>query len=176
MGLVIDCENHLILATHRGLGPKPDVNQLRPLLEGFCINAVPRCLLADAGYDSESNHELLREELGIDSVIPPKHGRPTRKLPLGKWRCLMAIDFQQEIYGQRWQIETVMFMIKQHQGETLTAHHYQTRRREMGLMAITHNIMIVTLEQGFYRAGRESLFARRLTYNNDSRPYIFLYL
>lgn len=33
-----------------------------------------------------------------------------------------------------------------------TARAYQTRRREMGLMATTHNIMIVLLAELFYRA------------------------
>lgn len=71
-------------------------------------NAVPTRLIADAGYDSEKNHELLREYLGIDSLIPPGVGRPTEKLPAGKWRCLMATAFDDEAYGQRWQAETVI--------------------------------------------------------------------
>ena len=56
------------------------------------------------------------------------------------------------MYGQRWQVETVMFMLKQHQGAALTARRYHVRRREMGLMAITHNIMIVRSAELFYKA------------------------
>lgn len=145
LGLATDCENHLILATHCGRGPRPDVDQLLPLMEGFCGNALPEQILADAGYDSEANHELLREYLEVESVIPPAVGRPTQKLPAGKWRWLMATSFDEEAYGQRWQAETVMFMLKQHQGEALAARKYQTRRREMGLMCVTHNIMVLYL-------------------------------
>ncbi|MBI1370669.1 MAG: transposase [Planctomycetes bacterium] len=65
------------------------------------------------------------------------------KLPAGKWRWLMATDFDDETYGQRWQVETVMFMLKRHLGAALTARKYQTRRREMNLRAITHNLMIL---------------------------------
>src|SRR5690606_20005564 len=157
MGLLVDCDTHLILSTHRGLGPRPDTDQLRPLLKRCSESARPRTLLADAGYDSESNHKLLREELGIESIIPAKIGRPSASLPTGAWRALMATEFDDEIYGQRWQSETVMYMIKQHQGESLTAHRYQSRRREMGLMAVTHNVMIVSPDKRFYNAGQVRL-------------------
>ncbi len=72
--------------------------------------------------------------------------------PTDRWRSLMATEFDEETYGQRWQVETVMFMLKQHQGAALTAHTYHTRRREMGLMAVTHNILILRLIKLFYRA------------------------
>lgn len=142
LGVIIDCHNHLILASHRGMGPMPDVNQLTPLLTTFCGNVIPANMLLDAGYDSESNHERLREQLDIVSWIPPTRGRPTQALPTGKWRWFMATAFDEEIYGQRWQVETVMSMLKRHLGQALTARKYQTRRREMGLMCIVHNIMI----------------------------------
>ena len=65
----------------------------------------------------------------------------------------MATDFDDEAYAQRWQVETVMFMLKSRQGEALTARTYQGRRREMGLMAVAHNIMVIALIWLFYRAG-----------------------
>jgi len=43
-----------------------------------------RVPFSGAGYDSEPNHELLREILGIESIIPAAIGRPTEKLPTGK--------------------------------------------------------------------------------------------
>ena len=159
LAIIVDCDTHLILATHCRLGPRPDVDQLKPLLRGMCSNAVPAVLAADGGYDSQFNHRLLREEYDIESLIPAVHGRPTDKLPADPWRYLMATEFDEETYGQRWQVETVMFMIKQHQGAALTARTYQTRRREMGLMAITHNIMIVVLEELFYKASLSPLIS-----------------
>ena len=47
-------------------------------------------------------------------------------------------------------------MLKHHQGAALTAHSDHTRRREMGLMAVTHNILILRPIKLFYKAGRES--------------------
>jgi hypothetical protein len=37
-----------------------------------------KCLLADAGYDSESNHRYAREVCHIKTIIPAKHGRLRR--------------------------------------------------------------------------------------------------
>ena len=160
LSVVCDCATHLILATKAGKGPRPDVDELPALLGGFCGNAVPKRLLADAGFDSEANHVLLREHLGVESVIPAAIGRPTQRLPTGRWRCLMATDFDEEAYGQRWQVETVAFMLKRHQGAALTARKPDSRDRELGLIAVTHNIMIVHEPQGFLQ-GRSDMKQER---------------
>lgn len=146
LGVVVDCDNHLILSTKRGVGPRPDVDELEPLLRQMAGNVWFDKLLLDAGFDSEHNHVLLRDERGVESVIPAHVGRPTDKPPAGKWRRLMATNFDAEDYGQRWQSETVMFMIKARQGASLTARRDATRDHEMGLMAVTHNLMIVMRE------------------------------
>lgn len=142
LGLIADCDTHLILATYRGVGPRPDVDQLYDTLEGMCLNAIPKKLLADAGYDSEHNHEQLREYLAVDSLIPAKAGRPTNRLPAGKFRRQMATDFDHDTYGQRWQVETVMFMLKARLGDAVKARSEAAWRDELALKAITHNIMI----------------------------------
>ena len=152
LGIVVDCKNHIILSHVRGQGPRPDVDQLLPLMENMTGQVVPDQLLLDAGYNSEQNHEMLREYLGIESVIPAKIGRPTNKLPKGKWRRLMATNFDDESYGQRWQVETVMHMLKSRLGDALTARTYRARNREMGLMSLAHNCMIVRRIRGFLQS------------------------
>jgi Transposase DDE domain len=156
LGVVIDCANHLILCALRGLGPAPDAGDLRPMLTQMPGNILFDQMLLDAGYDSEANHMLLREGLGIESVIPAKAGHPTDQLPRGKWRWLMATHFNTEDYGQRWQVETVMRMIKARQGESMTARSDATRRDELGLMAVTHNVMIILC--AWARAFLQSMF------------------
>ena len=152
MNLAVDLRGHLILATLRSLGPKPDVDELEPLMNNLCGNVLFDRSLADAGFDSEKNHELMRETFGIPTLIPATAGRPTESLPTGKWRWLMATDFDDETYGQRWQIETVMFMLKSRQGAELTARSDTTRHHEMGLIAVAHNLLIVLTIKLFYRA------------------------
>ncbi len=54
----------------------------------------------------------------------------------------------------------VPFLLKHHRGAALTAHTYHTRRREMGFMAVTHNIMILRPIKLFLQGTPDPFFAR----------------
>jgi len=103
--------------------------------------------LADAGYDSEDNHCLARDELGIRSLIPATCGRPGANGPTGHYRRLMGRRFkrgpEKKFYGQRWQAETVNSMIKRNLGSACRARTPTGRKKDMLLRAITHNVMIL---------------------------------
>jgi len=111
-------------------------------------------MTADAGYDSEPNHSFARDEHGIRTIIPAKHGRPTEKPAKGHYRRLMQVRFDSEAYHDRSQVETVMSMIKRRQGSFVRARKYHSQRRDLRLMVLTHNIMILIAIEVFYRAGR----------------------
>ena len=158
LAVVCDCKNHLILSAITARGPSPDVNQfcktLKPAADQFRIQH----LLADAGYDSEANHQYARDVHHIKTTIPAKHGRPTHKLPKTKYRREMRTDFDDENYGQRWQVETVFSMIKRNFGSALRARKYWSQCREMMLMVLTHNLAVILLaNELFYRAGQTPL-------------------
>jgi hypothetical protein len=143
LGIVCDVATHLILAIHLARGPTPDISQLKgPIWKAWNVAPIGT-LLADAGYDSESNHHYCRDVLDITTIIPPLHGRPTDKPAKGMYRRLMQTRFNQKQYGQRWQAETVMSMIKRRQGDATSGRSHHSRRRDMMLMAITHNVMIL---------------------------------
>lgn len=55
-------------------------------------------------------------------------------------------------YGQRWQVETVISMLKRRLGECVNARSERRQRRAMLLKAITHNILILFDNEFFYRA------------------------
>jgi hypothetical protein len=86
VGLVVDCTSHLVLASVPMWGPSPDVEHWKKALRETLKNIRPKVLLADAGYDSEESHRFAREEHGIRTIIPNRVGRPTKKLPRGKYR------------------------------------------------------------------------------------------
>jgi len=113
-------------------------------------------LLADAGYDAEWVHRLAREEYGICALIPPTIGRPTAKPPSTPFRRRMRAYFrrppERRRYGQRWQVETVISMLKRRLCETLNARSYHRQNRALRLKVITHNLMIVLYIWLFYRA------------------------
>jgi transposase len=143
IGIVVDCANHLILAAVPGLGPGPDILHLvRAVGEAHHRRRIAT-LLGDAGYDAEWVHEFLREWLSIRSVIPPRAGRPTTKLPTAPWRLLMAKYFDKTTYGQRWQSETVFSMMKRRLSPILGACSYRRQVRALMLKAISHNILII---------------------------------
>lgn len=160
LALVVDCDSHLILSCVAGRGPGPDFLHLEQAVEEACARRRIKTLLADAGYDAEWVHEFLREGMAIRSVIPPKIGRPTTKLPSTRWRRLMKRCFDKPTYGQRWQCETVFSMIKRRLGSALGARSYWRQVRALTLKAITHNILIVLRAiEVFYRAGTTPFFS-----------------
>ena len=108
------------------------VAQARPLLP------IQR-LLADADYDSEAHHRWLREDCGIDSIIPAtkgRHGRPTQQ----PYRRRMQRYFPRRQYGQRWMVETVFSVVKRKFGEALTTRHYWQQVKQAFLRGITYNL------------------------------------
>jgi hypothetical protein len=152
LGLVCDTGCHFILALHAGRGPRPDVDEFRPLVDNARRRLHLARMVADAGYDSEPNHRFAREACGIRTVIPPKHGRPTTKPATGYYRRLMQVRFDRGTYRNRVQVETVMSMIKRRQGSHAPARHYYSQCRDLYLMALTHNVMILLVVRVFYRA------------------------
>ena len=159
LALTCDCSNHLVLSAVTVRGPGVDINQFERIVTPAAEKYNIYHILADAGYDSESNHRYAREQLNIKTTIPPKHGRPTlSSKPLkGKYRELMRTKFDKKTYGQRWQVETVMSMIKRNQGDCLRSKSYWSQNREMMLKVLTHNIgIILFVKELFYRASQSS--------------------
>jgi hypothetical protein len=147
MAVLADTDNHLILAIAEDRGPGRDATHFEKLLLRIPKSITVKALVADAGYDSEKSHELARETYGINSIISPKSGRKsiTNKLPKGKYRRQMKTRFDKKRYGQRWQVETVYSMIKRNLTDCLNSKSYWAQYREMLLLAITHNLLIVLL-------------------------------
>lgn len=143
VGIVVDCATHLVLAGIPSWGPSPDILHWKTAIQEAQKHAPLSLLTADAGYDSEEAHRYAREERGIRSIIPNRAGRPTTKLPTGKYRRLMATRFNKKLYGQRWQVETVNSMVKRLLGSFLRARSYWSQMREIMLRLFTFNVMVV---------------------------------
>ena len=142
---------HLILAAKVRTGNGSDAPDFDDLLfRSWKRAGGVKVVVADAGYDSEANHRIARHDMGVRSIIPPGIGRPTSKLPTGRWRRHMARRFarkaDQKHYAQRSQSETVHSMVKRNQGSALRSRTPERRKKEMLLRALTHNIML-TCEQ-----------------------------
>jgi hypothetical protein len=140
-----DCDSHLIIGAIPRRGPSVDVDRFVPLLEQVLRRVRPEAVLADAGYDSEPNHRHARERCGVRSVIPAEIGRPSPKPPTGRWRRRMKARLDKSYcqYGQRWQAETGFSMIKRRLGSEVGARSYWSQCRELMLLAVVHNLLIL---------------------------------
>jgi hypothetical protein len=149
-----DCASHLLLGVLVGRGPRVDTDRFVPLLDEALGNAGIGAALADAGYDSEANHRHAREARGVRSFIPATIGRPTAKPPSGHYRRRMKqrLNKQYGSYGQRWQAETGFSMFKRRLGSAVHARSYWAQCRELLLMAITYNLMLLSVIAGFLQS------------------------
>ena len=144
--VLCDCRTHVVLGAICTLGPRPDTDRMVPLLFPPLSRGVGiDCALFDAGYDSEPNHRAARDGCHVRSVMPALAGRrptdPATHAPAGRWRRLMR-RYRDCRYGQRWQAETVVSMIKRRQGGYVLGRSDAARYREMSLKVLTHNVMI----------------------------------
>lgn len=142
-GVVCDTASHLVLAAVPGRGPSPDQWHYQQALQETAKSTAVKRLLADAGYDSEANHDLARQQYDIETIIPATKGRRTNKLPATKYRRMMRRLLDKLPYGQRWQVETVFSMVKRNLGSALRAKAYWSQCREIMLKLLTHNVTIV---------------------------------
>lgn len=147
LSLVTDCASHLILGVLPSRGPTPDFNLFEPALATVPKSVKIDCILADAGYDSESNHCHAREKLRIRTIIPPRYHK-TRKGPKSRYRKLMTKMFarQRKDYRQRWQVETVMSMLKRCFGAALSARKQHMQNSELYLKALLFNLSIIAIQ------------------------------
>ena len=147
LALAVHAASHLILAAGASTGTGSDSPHFVPLMLDAAGRMPLEFVLTDAGFDSEDNHRLARQELGIRSLIPATIGRPGAKGPTGHYRRLMRRRFaggpDKKHYGQRWQAETVNSMIKRNLGSACRARTATGRRKDMLMRAVTHNVMIL---------------------------------
>ena len=143
--MIADCASHLIMSVLPGRGPGPDFHNFKPALELLPKSVKIDCLLGDAGYDSEGNHQHARKHLNIRTLIQPRMGSINNRPVNGYYRRLMARLFQTSpnLYRRRWQIETVMSMLKRRLGHALSSRNYHSQTRELCLKSIALNLIIL---------------------------------
>jgi hypothetical protein len=142
--LAVDTVNHVVLAAVAGRGPRPDTDRFVPLLKATLGQVRLDAALADAGYDSEPNHQYARDVQGVRSFMPATSGRPTTKPPTGRYRRHMKQRLNKHYgrYGQRWQVECTNSMIKRRLTSTVAARSYWAQCRELLLIVLTYQCML----------------------------------
>jgi IS5 family transposase len=145
LAVAVACGCHLILSAWTTTGLGADHPHFESVVFEAWKRAEVKTVVADAGYDSETNHRLARQDMNLDCLIPARIGRPTDKAPTTRYRGEMHAAFADKtpsVYGQRWQVETANSMMKRNYGSALRASTPQRREREMMLKVLTHNIAL----------------------------------
>lgn len=147
LAIAVDSGCHLILAAKARIGGGADAPDFDDLLFEAWRRAGVAVVVADAGYDSEANHRIARQDLGVRSIIAIGTGRPTSKAPAGRWRRHMAKRFKrkadQKHYRQRSQSETAHSMIKRNLGSALRSRTPERQKKEMMLRVLVQNIALL---------------------------------
>ena len=149
--IVCHTQSHLIAAALATVGPSYDVNLFEPAMLAASWNLQIDRVLADSGYDSEPNHRIARQDLGIRSSVIKLNRRGRfrkasggrRRMPKGTYRRQMARRFHGRRYRQRAQAESVISRIKRRLGAALRGRTNAARQRESDLRVFTHNLMIL---------------------------------
>jgi hypothetical protein len=136
--------SHFFTAATVTVGPSNDSPQFRPALQQASLAVTWDRVLGDAAFDSEDNHRLCREELGVRAtVIPINRRNQGRKWPQTRYRRQMKKRFPKRKYGQRWQAESAFSRHKRLLGSALRGRSEGSRERECYLRVLTHNIMLL---------------------------------
>ena len=154
MTIVADNETHLLLSAVVDEGPKPDQIEFRQAVTEAYARTPFKALLADAAYDSEANHRLCREEIGVESIIPARrshNSKAPQQRPRTPYRRKMREEFPKERYGQRWQVESAISQFKRRLGSTLSARNESARAGQIMLMILTFNLMLILFCQSFLK-------------------------
>jgi hypothetical protein len=157
--MAIETRKQLIVAVKFRRGPSGDSPDFVWTLKKVRPSGLPvKLVVADKGYDAESNHEYAQDILGALTAIPVRAAnRPKIKMK-GKRRRKQARDFDQEGYdSHRPKVETVFSVEKRKMGSTVLARHSSQQHKELILRAFSYNSvrmesLFLLFIEDFYRA------------------------
>lgn len=155
--IAVDTHKQVILCVKISQHPVHDVNHAVPLLRQCQRVRKTACYVMDKGYDAETLHRQIREELGADSVIPVRTWQG--RIRSGTYRQEMYANFDDERYRERNKVETAFSVLKRRFGEELKARKYWYQVKEIKIKVILHNltkavqtVVIVVVWKEFNRA------------------------
>jgi len=139
--LIVELRKQLIVAQKLRRGPANDVKDFIPLLKKACKVSPIKRAIGDKGYDSEENHRVASEELGVeDTIIPTRNEDVPAWKTKGKYRKeLKKKGYRKEDYNQRNMNETLFSVMKRLFGEAVTSRKTGMQNKEMILKMNAYN-------------------------------------
>ena len=145
-----DHRSYLIVGAHPCRGPSYDAPTWAPTLRQAARHVRAKGVLADSGFDSEANHRLARDDLGIPrTVIALNHRGHPKAVAKGRYRRQMQCRFPLRCYGQRWHVESAVSQHKRRFGSALRSRSAAAQARECILRVLLHNVAILKRHRRF---------------------------
>ena len=157
--VAVETRKQLIVAVKFRVGPANDSPDFVRVLKKVCPAELPvKLVVADKGYDAESNHEYAQDVLGARTAIPVRAAsRPKIKMS-GKRRRRQRKEFDQKGYdSHRPKVETVFSVEKRKMGSHVLARVPSQQHKELIFRAFSYNTgrletLFLLFIEDFYRA------------------------
>lgn len=137
LSMLYDIDSHKAIAFHVRNKRAHDMKDARPLLGQYCRM---QCLLADKAYDAESLHQYCFER-GVQTIIPKK-----KNIHRGRFRKKQMINYTEEKYHQRSNIESGFSAIKRKYGGSVSGKRLASIKTEIYCKGICHNLRLRIME------------------------------
>ena len=134
-----ELKTQLVTAIKVRRGPANDNKDFAPVVRRAHRIKRIKVGLGDKGYDSEKNHELLREELHALSIIPARHEEVPIWRTRGRYRKEMKRGYSKKTYHQRSKDETIFSVIKRTMGDEVRSIGVKAQNNEMRMKIISYN-------------------------------------
>jgi len=134
--IVVDVQQQILLAQRARQARGCDTRALPGLLDVAARGAPIGVVLADAEFDSEANHQHIRQCLGAKSIIPARR----RGVPNGAIRNQMFRAFPKKPYRQRAKIESVFSAVKRKLSSRAPGRCLTTQIRQALLLGLAYNL------------------------------------
>lgn len=136
--LLVDVPGRFLVGHQVSIGPENDGPVLRELLRAAQHLLPISVVLADAGYDSERNHQFIRQVVGAKSVIPAKRGKSSWRVH--GVRAEMRSAFPVALYRQRALVESVISAMKRKLGAYVPGRSLAVQIKQALLLGVAYNI------------------------------------
>jgi len=138
------CSDVLLICNWRiSAGKRHDSPYFRLLIAPFAMLGI---ILADRGYSSRKNHQLVADKKGAlfapfksNATAKPK-SKPAWKVAFWIWEKFRTL--YESIYHQRSKIESVFSALKKRYGDQLHCRTKGMRRKEMAMRFIAYNVRL----------------------------------
>ena len=138
LNMIGDLYNKIILVTKIRKKRRHDCSDFIPM-----FNKVKHLdfdfFVADKGYDSNKNHEIVFES-GKQSLISLKCQDTPIHRTKGRYRKLAKRKFEYGLYTQREITESIFSSLKRKYGSKLRARKYKTQKIELLFKVLSYNI------------------------------------